>query len=90
MKTMDDPFEYSKPDWLIEIERKKRREQREKRLGRPVGTWGGKREGAGKRKPKDHTHEARINLTSIQYQILLEMGNGDWENGLNKLINEHI
>lgn len=90
MSEIEDPFVYEKPEWLILYEREKRKQQREKRIGRPVGTWGGKREGAGLRKKKEYTHMARLTITNVQQQILSDMGKGDWEAGLNKLIDEEI
>ena len=90
MKELEDPFVYEKPEWLVLHEREHRRKLREARTGKPVGQWGGKREGAGKKKPKEYTHLARLNMNNIQCQILADMGNGDWEAGLNNLIKEHI
>ena len=49
MAEIEDPFVYSKPQWLIDHEREHRRKLREARTGKPVGQWGGKREGAGKK-----------------------------------------
>jgi len=86
---LEDPFVYEKPEFLKEIEREKRRAARSKRLGRPIGTWGGRRKGAGTKKKLDYTHEIRVNLTRIQLQILEDMGNGDLRKGLQALINEH-
>jgi len=90
MSEIEDPFVYTKPDWLVMYEREHRRKLKEARTGKPVGQWGGKREGAGKKKPKEYTHLARLNMTNVQCQILADMGNGDWETGLNNLINEQI
>ena len=90
MKELEDPFVYSKPQWLIDHEREHRRKLREARTGKPVGQWGGKREGAGKKKLREYTHLARLNMTNVQQQILSDMGKGDWEAGLNKLIDEEI
>ena len=86
---LEDPFVYVKPDWLKEIEREKRRAARSKRLGRPIGTWGGRRKGAGNKKTRDWTHEVRLNLTRIQVQILEDMGKGVLRDGIQALINEH-
>ena len=85
---LEDPFVYVKPDWLKEIEREKRRAARSKRLGRPIGTWGGRRKGAGNKKTRDWTHEVRLNLTRIQVQILEDMGKGVLRDGIQALINE--
>jgi hypothetical protein len=90
VKELEDPFVYSKPQWLIDHEREHRRKLREARIGKPVGQWGGKREGAGKKKPREYSHLARLNITNVQQQILADMGKGDWETGLINLINEHI
>ena len=86
---LEDPFVYVKPDWLKEIEREKRRAARSKRLGRPIGTWGGRRKGAGNKKTRDWTHEVKVNLTRIQTQILEDMGKGVLRDGIQALINEH-
>jgi hypothetical protein len=85
---LEDPFVYEKPDFIKEIEREKRREARSKRLGRPIGTWGGRRKGAGTKKTRDYTHEVRLNLTRIQVQILEDMGKGILRDGIQALINE--
>jgi len=86
---LEDPFVYVKPDWLKEIEREKRRAARSKRLGRPIGTWGGRRKGAGNKKTRDWTHEVKVNLSRIQTQILEDMGKGVLRDGIQALINEH-
>jgi len=86
---LEDPFVYEKPEFLKEIEREKRRAARAKRLGRPIGTWGGKRKGAGTKKIKYYTHEIRLNLNRIQVQILEDMGKGILRDGIQALINEH-
>ena len=85
---LEDPFVYVKPDWLKEIEREKRRAARAKRLGRPIGKWGGRRKGAGVKKTRDWTHEVKLNLTRIQVQILEDMGKGVLRDGIQALINE--
>jgi hypothetical protein len=90
VKELEDPFVYEKPEWLILHEREHRRKLREARTGKPVGQWGGKREGAGKKKPREYSHLARLNITNVQQQILADMGKGDWEAGLSKLIDEEI
>ena len=90
MSEIEDPFVYVKPDWLVLHEREHRRKLKEARTGKPVGQWGGKREGAGVKKKKEYTHVARLNITNVQYQILSDMGQGDFEKGLNKLIDEEI
>lgn len=85
----EDPFVYEKPEWLKQVEREKRRAARAKRLGRPVGTWGGRRKGAGNKKTRDWTHEVKVNLTRVQTQILEDMGKGVLRHGIQALINEH-
>jgi len=87
---IENPFVYEKPLWLILHEREHRRKLKEARTGKPVGQWGGKREGAGIKKKKEYTHLARLTMTNVQYKILADMGKGDWETGLINLINEHI
>jgi hypothetical protein len=90
MTEMDDPFEYKKPEWLILKEREHRRNLRAKRLGREIGTWGGKREGAGTpKKKKEFTHEVGLNLSNIQVLLLKEMGKGSLNEGIMALINQH-
>ena len=86
---LEDPFVYEKPEFIKQIEREKRRAARAKRLGRPVGTWGGRRKGAGVKKTRDYTHEVRLNLSRIQVQILEDMGKGKIRDGIQALINEH-
>lgn len=93
IEKMDDPFEYEKPEWLILKEREHNRKLREKRLGRPIGTWGGARKGAGTKKRKDkptYTDYTGLHLNNIQRQVLTEMGNGDLGKGIEALINQHI
>ena len=53
MSEIEDPFVYIKPDWLVLHEREHRRKLKEARTGKPVGAWGGKREGAGLKKKKE-------------------------------------
>ena len=98
MATIDNPFLYEDPEWLAqqqEILRRKeellRREKVEQKLGRPLGTWGGKRTGAGRPKSKEHElNSVKLKLTRIQKQVLMEMGKGDINYGVMALINEHI
>lgn len=87
---MESPFDYDnkKPDWVIEIEREKRRAYRAKRLGRPIGKHGGYRPGAGRPKVKKYTDEVKVNLTKIQRMLLEDMGGV--EIGIQKLIEEHL
>ena len=93
MKEIDDPFHYEKPEWLVLKQREHNRQLREKRLGRPVGTWGGKRQGAGLKKKTEepkYTNLIALTLNNIQKQVLIEMGNGDMDAGVQNLINQHI
>lgn len=84
-----DPFDYT-----IGIEREKERlrelnrKNRAKRLGRPIGKHGGKRPGAGRPRVRKFDHEIGINVTRIQEKILLDMGNGSVERGVQALIKE--
>jgi hypothetical protein len=72
-----------------EIERR-RKEELSKKLGRTVGTWGGKRKGAGKPRSLPYNTVAKIELNAIQKKILAEMGDGSIDRGIEKLINEHM
>ena len=64
--------------------------QREKKLGRTVGKWGGRRTGAGRPKVRIFDYMVGINITNLQYKMLMEMGKGDLSNGVNALIKEYI
>jgi hypothetical protein len=93
MKEIDDPYHYEKPEWLVLQQREHRRKVREKRIGRPIGTWGGKRPGAGVKKKTEgpkYSNLVALNLNSIQKKVLIEMGEGNLELGVQKLINQHI
>jgi len=93
MKEIDDPFHYEKPEWLILKQREHNRKLREKRLGRPVGTWGGARKGAGTKKKTEapkYTDLVALTLNNIQRQVLKEMGDGNLDAGIQNLINQHI
>jgi len=90
---IEDPFHYEKPEWLVLKQREHNRQLREKRLGRPIGTWGGKRQGAGLKKKTEepkYTNLVALTLNRIQKQVLIEMGNGDLDAGVQNLINQHI
>lgn len=82
------------PDWkLQEIYDqmvKERLEQRAKKLGRPVTTWGGKRSNSGRKKLIKTATVIEIELNSIQKKILVEMGDGSLSDGVLKLINENM
>lgn len=60
----------------------------------PVRTWGGKRKGAGRpKKIKKQMVEGLtviVKLNNIQYLLLKEMGDGDINQGLQKLIDQHM
>jgi hypothetical protein len=81
------------PDALAEaweIIEKRRKEELSKKLGRPVGTWGGKRKGAGKPRTLAHNTVAKLELNAVQKKMLTEMGDGILDAGIQKLINEHM
>lgn len=93
---LENPFEdYNRPnEWLKAIKREQSKKARERRLGRPLGTWGGKRSGAG-RKPQigpkpTHNYEAKLNLNNIQRESLAELGNGDIDKGIQSFIDKHF
>ena len=65
----------------------KRRKAREKRLGRPVGEHGGKREGAGRK--RIGVYNIPLKLTRIQYLVLLEEGKGNLHFAVQKAIDKH-
>lgn len=90
MIELEDPFQYEKPQWLVEKEREQRRAARARRLGRPVGKWGGARKGAGRKRLRVYDYMVGININRIQEQVLRDMGNGDLSAGVVALINEHI
>ena len=71
-----------------EIMERRRKEELSKKLGRPVGTWGGKRKGAGKPRTLTYNTVAKLELNSIQKKVLTEMGDGSIDKGIEKLINE--
>lgn len=92
MSTFDDPFEQypdKPPEWFSEIKRAKLRAKREKKLGRPVGTWGGRRKGAGRPKEKEDTPFDLV-LNSLQRRMLLELGNGNLNKGIQVLIDQNL
>jgi len=90
MMELEDPFDYQKPKWLVLEEREKRRAARAKRLGRPIGTWGGNRKGAGERYKKPYDSKVFIKHTRIQHSLLLDLGNGDLNAGVQKLIDTKL
>lgn len=79
------------PEALVEawteIERR-RKEELSKKLGRTVGSWGGKRKGAGRPKYLPYNTVVKLNLNPIQKQILTELGDGHLNKGIEKFINE--
>ena len=60
----------------------------------PVRSWGGKRRGAGRPKQiKKQMAEGLtvvVKLNNIQHLLLKEMGDGDINQGLQKLIDQHM
>ena len=92
MSTIEDPFSQypdKPPEWFTEIKRAKQRAKREAKLGRPIGTWGGRRKGAGRPKEKEDT-PFNLNLNALQKKMLLEMGNGDLNKGIQVLIDTNL
>ena len=90
IEEMEDPFDYKKPEFIVQKEREERSEKREKRLGRKVGSWGGRRPGAGRKKLRPWTHSVQLVLTPVQEKVLKEMGDGKLAVGIEKLISEHM
>jgi hypothetical protein len=90
MSTIESPFNYPEgPDWLIDKKRQKRRDKRAAKLGRPVGEWGGKRQGAGR--PREKTPETfKLQLNNVQRLNLEELGNGNITLGIQKLIDKYV
>tara|TARA_R110000823_G_scaffold195184_1_gene326497 strand:+ start:453 stop:731 length:279 start_codon:yes stop_codon:yes gene_type:complete len=90
-EVIESPFVYEeKPEWLVLKLREARRTQREKKLGRTVGKWGGNRVGAGRPRVKLFDYTVGINVSKLQHKMLLEMGNGDLSDGVIALIREYI
>lgn len=81
------------PEWRLEQiyadMRKKRREQLSEKLGREIAPWGGPRPGSGRPKTKT-VAEFNLKLNPVQRKILTEMGDGDIDAGIMKLINENM
>ena len=71
-----------------ELIEKRRKEELSKKLGRTVGTWGGKRKGAGKPRTLTYNTVAKLELNAVQKKVLTEMGDGSIDRGIEKLINE--
>ena len=91
IELIESPFQYEeKPQWVLDKQRQIRREKREKKLGRTVGSWGGRRKGAGRPKVKTFDALVGIVVTNVQKQILIDMGNGSLEAGVNALIKEYL
>ena len=91
MATIDSPFVYPEgtPQWKKERKREYRRQWWAKKLGREIGKWGGKREGAGR--PKNKVQENfNLNLNNIQRMNLKEIGDGSIERGIQRLIDKHV
>ena len=91
MATIENPFIYpiGTPQWKKERKREYRRQWWAKKLGREIGEWGGKREGAGR--PKNKVQENfNLNLNNIQRMNLKEIGDGSIERGIQRLIDRHV
>lgn len=91
MATINSPFVYPEgtPQWKKERKREYRRQWWAKKLGREIGEWGGKREGAGR--PKNKVQENfNLNLNNIQRMNLKEIGDGSIERGIQRLIDRHV
>ena len=91
MATIDSPFIYpiGTPQWKKERKREYRRQWWAKKLGREIGEWGGKREGAGR--PKNKVQENfNLNLNNIQRMNLKEIGDGSIERGIQRLIDKNV
>lgn len=76
-----------------EVERVRRwKEKKYAALGKTITTWGGKRINAGRKKTNDKWWKMhiRITYTNLQKRMLWQMGGGDVEKGVNKLISELI
>ena len=91
MSTIENPFVYPEgtPEWKKERNREYRRQWWAKKLGREIGEWGGKREGAGR--PKNKVQENfNLNLNNIQRMNLKEIGDGSIERGIQRLIDKNV
>ena len=89
MSTFASPFNYpeEKPEWLREKEREKKRN----RLGKEIGTWGGRRRGAGRPpRKKPEGDEVIVKLNNIQRLSLQEMGDGDISRGIQALVDKYL
>lgn len=89
-EVIENLFVYEKPEWLKLKQKEARRAQREKKLGRSVGKHGGRRAGAGRPMVRKFDYTIGINISSLQYKMLMEMGNGNLGDGVVALIKEHI
>lgn len=95
MKTFDSPFDYPeefKPSVSEEQKeeiREKRRAYRAKKLGRPLGNHGGYRKGAGRKRIREWSHRAYLNLDRIQVKLLEDLGNGDLSSGVQQLVEKY-
>lgn len=88
---LENPFKYSDepPEWLVNKKRMQRRKRREKKLGRPIGEWGGSRPGAGR--PRLKTKQTfDLSINNIQRLLLEEIGGGDLTRGIQRLIDKHV
>lgn len=95
MKTFDDPFQYPEPFKASELPEKKeqalnkRREYRAKKLGRPIGKHGGYRPGAGRPRTRPYTHIAYVTLDRIQLKLIEDLGQGNFNQGIQQLIERY-
>ena len=75
---------------MTEEEKDERRKIR-KMFGNP-SNWGGKRQGAGRPRSAHSKREwvIKITLNPIQVMSLKELGNGEVDRGVQKIINEKV
>lgn len=90
MQYLDDPFDYPSEEELRERARLRKRELIEEKTGIPVATWGGYRKGAGRKPGPTKMHFFRIRLDRVQEKLLAELGEGNPEKGLIKLIERNL
>jgi hypothetical protein len=50
--------------------------------------WGGKRKGAGRPRYLPYNTIVKLELNAVQKKVLAEMGDGNIDKGIEKLINE--
>ena len=73
MVSIENPFQYPEgtPQWIKEKKRQYRRDWWAKKLGREIGEWGGKREGAGrpKRKTQEKTRKDGVSFLKRNFEL---------------------